>query len=166
MRIAKPVHARRASAAICGFLFCVAALTAAADYDSSALDGNLQNQCTNFDISQDYSTTFIIEAECNQSGSTSRVSTTFDLQDHVRWNQSTKVLSWDTTITLLNFYISSRCRPDGTSPFTISSSDVTLALTCIALFNDDTGQFDTESVSLALNGNLQADTTSGELSRR
>lgn len=171
-RNSNPIRAGRpVAASSCGLLLVVAALTAAANsqYDSTSLNGNLQNQCTNFTAAVVLDTSFTISAECNKEGTTSgsvaasRNSTSFDLAGDVRWNLRTHALTWDTALTAWVNDIADDCNLDGATPFTYSASDVTLALSCNIETTDGTPRV--QNVSLTLNGHLQAG-TDGNLSRR
>ncbi|MCY3819838.1 MAG: hypothetical protein OXH52_10830 [Gammaproteobacteria bacterium] len=169
MKNDSPICGVRAGAAICGFLSCVATLTAVASYDSTSLDGNLQNQCTNFAAAVVADTSFTVAADCNKEGDTPRTVAAspnyaeFDLSGHVGWDTSNQTLIWDATLSGSMQDIAAKCTPESASPFTSSASDVTLALTCSVLVTD--GVPKTASVSLPLNGNLQAG-MDGNLSRR
>lgn len=147
----------------CGFLFCVAALAAYAGYDSESLNGNLQNQCKNFAAAVAKGTSFTVSAECNEDGEQGLNSTKFDLSGDVRWDTNNHTLSWDTALSDSVTDIADKCMPRGASPFTVSATDVTLALSCSISVTDGTPR--TANASLALNTNLQAG-TDGELSRR
>ena len=169
MKNANPDRGARATATICGFLFCVATLTVAASYDSTSLDGNLQNQCTNFAAAVVADTSFTVSAECNREGDSPGVvaaslnSATFDLSGNVSWDTSNQTLSWDSSLSGTVQDIAAKCNPASASPFTTSASDVTLALTCAILVTDGVPR--TANASLALNGNLQVG-KDGNLSRR
>ncbi len=163
MRNTSPARGARAGAAICGFLFSVAALTAGANYDSTSLDGNLQSQCKDFTASVVEDTSFTVSAECNKDGSSTLNSAEFDLSGHVRWDIHQHSLSWDATLSTSVVDIAANCKPNGASPFTTSATDVTLALTCA--MREPTGAPGTANASLALNGNLKVG-SDGSLSRR
>ncbi len=160
MRNVSPVRGRRAGAVICGFVLC-AALPAAADYDSTDVSGNLQDQCKEFSAAVVKDTSFTVSATCNDKAGGTR-STKFDLSGDVSWDTSNHVLAWDATLAGSVQDIAAKCKPKSSDPFTTSSSDVTLALTCSI---QTYGTPETQSPSLALNGELTA-TDDGYLQRR
>lgn len=164
--------ASRTVAPICGFMLCLAGAVAvgaeSTPYSSTALNGNLQNQCQNFAAALVQNTSLTVSAECNKQGSNADTvvtghSTSFDLSGDVQWDTNSHTISWDSAVTATNLDIAAKCELDGDSPFTVTASDVTLALRCSQQVTDGTPA--TSSVSLPLNGKLQAG-TDGELSRR
>ena len=160
---------RRVGAAICGVVLCVASLAAVASYDSTSLNGNLQNQCTNFAATLVMDASFTVSAECNKEGGTTGTvaatlnSATFDLSGNVAWDTVNQTLSWDATLSSTVQDIAAKCRPESASPFTATASDVALSLTCAVQVTDGTPR--TATVSLALNGQLAVG-TDGSISRR
>lgn len=169
MREPNPTCARRSGATICGFLFCLSAFPAAADYDSSSLNSNLQDQCKEFAATVSPGVSFIVSADCNKEGNTSGTvaaslnSARFDLSGHVRWETDTQVLTWDTAAAGSNQDIADKCRPKSASPFTVSASNVTLALSCPTDVTGGTPNL--VSLNLPLNGYLKVG-SDGSLSRR
>ncbi len=161
----------RAAAVFYGSLFCAAALTAAADYDSTDKSGNLQDECKEFSAVVVRDTSFTVSAVCNDKGTTGwelylsafwgTRSTSFDLSGDVSWDTSEQKLAWDATLAGSVQDITATCRPANAAPFTVSASDVTLALTC----SIQTYGGGTQSPSLALNGKLTV-AQNGTLKRR
>jgi len=160
-------RARHASVAFCVLLLLgLAALPAAAnsEYDSTSLNGNLQNQCTNFSASAGQ-WSFDFFAECNKEdadgvAASARQSTSLNLAGEVVWNPWTSTFYWDETATRNN-NIAARCPT--VRGFSVSSSDVTLQLTCEV--NSTDGSDQTVDAALPLNGKLTVG-ADGNLSRR
>lgn len=153
----------------CGLLFCVLAMSAAnSNFDPQSLSGNLQEQCTNFSAAVVEDTSFTISAMCNEQANTRAgpiniwAFPKFDLSGDVRWDVVNHTLSWDTTVSNTNQDISAKCKPKSTSPFTVSTTDVTLSLSCSI---QTTGAAESKDVSLGLNENLKVG-TNGAISRR
>ncbi len=151
MKNANPPCGNRAGAAACGFLLCVGALTAAA-YDSTSLDGNLQNQCNDFGASVVSGTSFTITANCNKEGGGTQ-STSFDLSGDVSYDTSDYTVSWDTALSDTVTDIADSCSPKF---YAGGVNDIKLVLTCAGT---------TANVWLGLNGNLQVG-KDGNLKRR
>ena len=135
------------------------------EYDSSSLDGNLQNQCTAFSATISSGTSLVVSAECNKEGSSqgsvaaTRQATSFDLSDDVVWNTTTQAFSWDATVDDNN-NVTEKCT--SVRGFSYSSADVTLQLTCTV---DSASGGGDANADLALNGKLTVG-TDGDRKRR
>ena len=139
--------------------------SANSEYDSSSLDGNLQNQCTAFSATITSGTSLVVSAECNKEGSSpgsvaaTRQATSIDLSDDVVWNTGTQEFTWDATVNDDN-NITEKCT--SVRGFGYSSADVTLQLTCTV---DSTSGGGGANSDLGLNGKLTVG-TDGDLERR
>ncbi len=158
-----------ARAAFCVLLLLgLAAQPAAAnsEYDTTSLNGNLQNQCTNFSASTGAGSSLTVSAECNRQGATegsvaaTRQSTSLDLASEVVWNTATRAFTWDSTPNDNN-NIADKCST--VRGFSYSSTDVTLQLTCTVASTD--GSVQTVNADLPLNGKLTVG-ADGNLTRR
>ena len=145
-------------------LLVMAAQTANANsyYDSSALNGNLQNQCTGFSAAIVAGTSLTVSAQCNHKATgvgqgVSVKSTSMDLSGEVVWNTETEAFTWDATRDDNND-ITAKCT--AVRGFDYSASDVTLELTCTV--ESSSGSTDAD---LRLNGKLTVD-AGGNLERR
>ena len=145
-------------------LLGMAAQTANANsyYDSSALNGNLQNQCTGFSAAIVAGTSLTVSAQCNHKGAgvggtVTTNSTSIDLSGEVVWNTATEVFTWDATRDDNND-ITAKCT--AVRGFSYSASDVTLELTCTV--DSSSGSVDAD---LPLNGKLTV-AAGGDLTRR
>lgn len=130
------------------------------EYDSTALDGNLQNQCTSFSAAIAQGSSLTVSAECNKQDSTTLQATSLDLASQVVWDTSGQAFSWDVTANDNN-NITEKCM--SVRGFAYSSSDVTLQLTCVIDSTD--GGVQQANADLPLNGNVTVG-TDGNLARR
>lgn len=157
-------HARAAFAVL--LLLGLTALPAAAQYDSTSLSGNLQEQCKNFSATAVGGTSHTLSADCNQEDDTpgsvaaSLRSTTLDLRNEVVWDTTNQAFTWDGTRDDNND-ISDKCRT--VRGINVTSSDVTLQLTCTVDSTD--GSVQTVNADLPLNGKIEAG-DDGALARR
>ena len=155
-------------AAVCALFLGLGAQAAESPYDSTSLNGNLQNQCTSFTLTRVARTSLTVSAECNKQGDTvgsvasTLNSTSMDLRSEVVWSTSDEEFTWDGTLNTEENDVSDKCDVRG-SGVTVSSTDVTVNLTCAG--DADLATPDPVNADLPLNGKLEA-STSGELGRR
>ncbi|MCY3931526.1 MAG: hypothetical protein OXH70_07400 [Acidobacteria bacterium] len=139
---------------------------AAAQYDGTSLDGNLHHQCTNFSARTVGGSSLTVSAECNKQGdregsvAPARQSTSLELASEVFWDTATHAFTWDSASSE-DSNIADKCPT--VRGFGVSSTDVTLQLTCAIASTDGTPR--TVNADLPLNGNVTVG-ADGTLSRR
>ena len=131
-------------------------------YDSSSMNGNLHNQCTDFDATAVSGTELTISAECNAAGGSAVRATTFDLSGDIVWDTDDAVYTWDGQVNAAeNVHdIAEKC--GDVAHITPNATDVVLGVRCATIAS---GAPDTMLVDLPLNGNLQVG-GDGRLGRR
>ena len=133
-------------------------------FDGSSLNGNLQNQCNSFSAAIVSGTSLTVSAQCNKEDDQGFVSSwpanaSMDLDDEVVWSASSETFTWDGTVTTDN-NINTVCT--AVRGFSVTSSDVTLQLTCAKGTGDEAT---TTDANLPLNGEMTVG-TDGEFARR
>lgn len=158
-------HARAAFGVLLLLGLTAQPAAASSEYDSTSLNGNLHHQCTNFSATIVGGSSLAVSAECNMQGDTegsvaaTRQSTSLDLSSEVVWNTTTQAFTWDSTQNDNN-EVSAKCTVRG---FSITSTDVTLQLTCAVASTD--GSVQTVNADLPLNSNVTVG-NDGVLTRR